>query len=184
MARRRKMVSRTVWKASHGLFPAVAEPIRRRTAFRRSDERPARHRIARVIFACMHNAGRSQMAAAFFNQLADPARVRAIAAGTRGGRSVDPQVIEAMREEGLDVGRALERRINLHLAMAAERVVTMGCGDDIPYDPGVKVEEWPIEDPRGQSAACVREIRDQIRHRVTEMVEANGWKRVVPAAVP
>jgi arsenate reductase len=133
--------------------------------------------VHRVIFACMHNAGRSQMAAAFFNQLADPRLARAISAGTRAGRSVDPRVLESMREEGIDLGEALSRRLNPSLAMAAGHLVTMGCGDDLPFYAGVRVEDWPIDDPRGQEAARVRAIRDEIHRRVKAMVEARGWGR-------
>jgi arsenate reductase len=133
--------------------------------------------VHRVVFACMHNAGRSQMAAAFFNRLADPRQARAISAGTRAGRSVDPKVRESMGELGIDLGEALSRQLNPSVAMAAGHLVTMGCRDDLPFYAGVRVEDWPIDDPRGQEPGRVREIRDEIHRRVKEMIEARGWAR-------
>jgi arsenate reductase (thioredoxin) len=182
LARRRKQVSRAAWQVSHTVWPSAAEAVRRTAGraflpLRRLDEPSSGPPLSRVIFACMHNAGRSQMAAAFFNLLADPVRARAIAAGTRAGQSVDPTVLEAMREIGLDLGPALARRLNAPLAMAAGRLVTMGCQDDCPFYPGVTVEDWPIDDPRGQSPERVREIRDVIRRHVEQMIERQGWGR-------
>lgn len=186
MAKRRKQISRVVWQASHSMWPAAADALRdvaarASLALRRIEEPSLRAPVSRVIFACMHNAGRSQMATAFFNQLADPARARAISAGTRAWRDVDPKVVEAMREVGLEVGQALSRQLNRHVAMAAGRLVTMGCEEDCPFFPGVRIEDWAIDDPRGQSPARVRAIRDEIRRRVAEMVERNGWGRSTPS---
>ena len=100
MPKRRKQLSRAVWRASHSVWPSAAEALRgvagRAMSTIRPEPDPPRRTLQRVIFACMHNAGRSQMAAAFFNQLADPERARAISAGTRAGRSVDPKVREVM----------------------------------------------------------------------------------------
>jgi arsenate reductase (thioredoxin) len=131
----------------------------------------------RVIFACIHNAGRSQMAAAFFNQLADPARAQAISAGTRPGDRVHPEVVAVMREVGLDLSRATPERLTTERAAGAQHLVTMGCGEECPYVPGLKVEDWPLEDPKGKPVDRVREIREEIHARVRAMVEANGWSR-------
>jgi arsenate reductase len=187
MAKGRKKVSRAVWQASHSVWPSAAHALRRMAGrasvvLRRLESPGIRAPVRRVIFVCTHNAGRSQMAAAFFNQLADPTRARAIAAGTRGARSVDPMVLAAMRETGLDLGESLARRLSVHLAMAGSHVVTMDCAEDVPFLAGVSVRDWPIEDPRGQSADRVREIRDEIRSRVEEMIARQGWARPAPAA--
>jgi arsenate reductase (thioredoxin) len=130
-----------------------------------------------VIFACIHNAGRSQMAAAFFNRLADPARARAISAGTRPGDRVHPEVQAAMQELGFDLASAKPRRLTPELAEGAELLITMGCGDECPVVPGVRRDDWPLDDPKGQPPKRVREIRDLIRTRVDELLAVEGWKR-------
>jgi len=119
-----------------------------------------------VIFACVHNAGRSQMAAAFFNALADPAKARALSAGTRPGERVHPEVVEAMREVGIDVSGARPQRLTAELASGASLLVTMGCGDECPAVPGLRRDDWPLEDPKGKALAEVRRIRDEVRWRV------------------
>ncbi len=129
----------------------------------------------RVVFACVHNAGRSQMAAAFFNAIADPARARAISAGTEPGPRVHPEVADAMREAGVDLAQAVPQRLTPELAAGARHLVTMGCGDKCPFVPGATVQDWPLEDPKGKPMARVREIRDQIRARVEAFVKAEGW---------
>ena len=129
----------------------------------------------RVIFACVHNAGRSQMAAAFFNRIADTNQAQAISAGTRPGDRVHPEVIQAMRELGVDLSNATPQRLTAELAAGASHLVTLGCGEECPYVPGVKMEDWPLEDPKGQSIERVREIRDAVRGLVRKMIEANGW---------
>jgi arsenate reductase len=128
-----------------------------------------------VVFACVHNAGRSQMAAAFFNQLADPARARAISAGTQPGDRVHPEVAEAMREAGIDLGSARPQLLTDDLARGAELLVTMGCGEACPAVPGLAREDWPLDDPKGRPVDEVRRIRDEIRGRVTELLRARGW---------
>ena len=132
--------------------------------------------MSTVLFACVHNAGRSQMAAAFFNALADPARAHAISAGTEPAAHVHPEVIEAMREVGIDLGAALPRRLTLALASPAALLVTMGCGQACPFVPGLQREDWNLPDPKGQPPERVREIRDEIRERVEELVTARGWR--------
>ena len=128
-----------------------------------------------VIFACVHNAGRSQIAAAWFKQLANPAIARALCAGTRPAERVHPEVVEAMREVGIDLARARPTLLTPALAAGADLLVTMGCGDECPLLPGVKRDDWPLEDPKGQPAARVREIRDEIRGRVWELIAREGW---------
>jgi arsenate reductase len=131
----------------------------------------------KVVFACVHNAGRSQMAAAFFNALADPARAHAISAGTDPGPRVHPEVAAAMAEVGLDLAGAMPQRLTAELAAGSRHLVTMGCGDQCPYVPGAKIQDWPLEDPKGKPVARVREIRDEVRRRVAELVAAEGWGR-------
>ena len=128
-----------------------------------------------VLFACVHNAGRSQMAAAWFNRLADPAKARAISAGTEPAAHVHPEVIAAMREAGADLTGAETTRLTSDVAQQAEVLVTMGCGDQCPVVPGAQREDWPLEDPKGKPIARVRAIRDDIRDRVRALIEREGW---------
>lgn len=128
-----------------------------------------------VIFACVHNAGRSQMAAAFFNAFADPTKARAVSAGTQPGDRIHPEVLDAMREVGLDLGSARPQRLTEDLAAGAALLVTMGCGEECPFVPGVEVQDWPLLDPKGQPIERVREIRDDIRRRVEALLQDHGW---------
>ena len=123
-----------------------------------------------VLFACVHNAGRSQMAAALFNQLADPSKARAISAGTEPGARVHPEVVEVMREVGIDLSVVVPRKLTEDLARQAQVLVTMGCGDACPFVPGARVEDWPLSDPKGQSINAVRRIRDDVRARVEDLL--------------
>ena len=127
-----------------------------------------------IVFACVHNAGRSQMAAAFFNALADPSKARAMSAGTAPGERVHPEVVAAMREAGLDLSGATPQKLTSELAAGASLLVTMGCGDACPYVPGLRLEDWPLPDPKGQPAAVVSGIRDDIRRRVEELLAREG----------
>jgi arsenate reductase len=131
--------------------------------------------VKTVVFACVHNAGRSQMAAAFFGALADPARARGVSAGTAPAERVHPEVVEAMREVGLDLSRAVPRRLTDELARDAALLVTMGCGEACPAVPGLRREDWPVGDPKGQPPEAVRRIRDEIRERVRALVVREGW---------
>lgn len=140
--------------------------------------------MKQVVFACVHNAGRSQMAAAFFKQLADPSRARAISAGTEPGPRVHPEVLETMREIGIDLSAAQPQRLTAELAAGSSHLVTMGCGEACPYVPGTEVLDWPLPDPKGQPAARVREIRDEIRRRVADLVEAQGWAVIARSSPP
>ena len=128
-----------------------------------------------VLFACVHNAGRSQMAAAWFNALADPAKARAISAGTDPGSRVHPEVVAAMSEVGVDLSGVSTTKLTPELAAGAEMLVTMGCGDQCPVVPGLKRDDWPLEDPKGKSVEVVRAIRDDIRGRVQALIETQGW---------
>ena len=130
-----------------------------------------------VIFACLHNAGRSQMAAAFFNQLADPEKARAISAGTRPGPRVHAEVFNVMNEVGIDLSAARPQLLTTELAAGARHLVTMGCGEECPYLPGLKVQDWPLEDPKGKPVEAVRRIRDDVLNRVNEFVRSGGWER-------
>ena len=125
-----------------------------------------------VIFACVHNAGRSQMAAAFFNQLADPRKARAISAGTEPGLHVHPEVVEVMRELGIDIGQAKPQKLTEELAREAQLLITMGCGDKCPYVPGLRRDDWPLPDPKGRPLDEVRAVRDDIRVRVLELIQS------------
>jgi arsenate reductase (thioredoxin) len=133
--------------------------------------------MSQVIFACVHNAGRSQMAAAFLNQLADPQKASALSAGTEPGTQVHPEVLATMREVGIDLSTARPQLLTTELARGARYLITMGCGDRCPVLPGVKILDWPLEDPKGKPMERVREIRDEVRRRVQEFVDANAWGR-------
>jgi arsenate reductase len=130
-----------------------------------------RQRVFKVIFACVHNAGRSQMSAAFFNQLASPERARAISAGTRPGTQVHPVVVDAMREVGIDVSSAKPQKLTQELAADAQLLITMGCGDECPYVPGLERDDWPLPDPKGQDIAAVRKTRDEIASKVRNLIK-------------
>ncbi len=131
---------------------------------------------AQVVFACVQNAGRSQMAAALFNAMADPSRARAISAGTRPGSQVHPVVLEAMREIGVDLSGAKPRLLTPELAGGSKVLVTMGCGEECPYIPGAQREDWPLDDPANLALEKVRPIREEVRRRVTELIRRYGWE--------
>ena len=134
-----------------------------------------------VLFACVHNAGRSQIAAALFNQHADPGKARAISAGTRPADRVHPEVIEAMRPRGLDLSSQRPQRLTPELAGTAHWLITMGCGDECPIVPGAQRDDWPILDPKGQSTRTVSAIIGDIETRVHGFIEAQGLARSVRA---
>jgi len=129
-----------------------------------------------VLFACVHNAGRSQMAAAFFNALAAPDRARAISAGTQPGERVHPEVVEVMREAGIDLSNAQPQLLSAEVAAQAQLLVTMGCGEDCPFVPGLEREDWPLPDPKGRPLTEVRQIREEVRRHIEDLVERCGWK--------
>jgi arsenate reductase len=129
------------------------------------------------LFACTHNAGRSQMAAAWFIDLADPSKARAISAGTEPAARVHPEVAAAMREVGIDLSGARPQKLTDEIARTARVLVTMGCGDRCPFVPGARVEDWPLPDPKDQPMDVVREIRDAIRSRVVDLIRRDGVGR-------
>lgn len=131
--------------------------------------------MSTVLFACVHNAGRSQMAAAWFNALVAPAKARAVSAGTQPGARVHPEVLEVMREVGIDLSAARPELLTDELARSAALLVTMGCGEACPAVPGLAREDWPLEDPKGRPLERVREIRDEVRARVVALLERRGW---------
>jgi len=131
--------------------------------------------MTRILFACVHNAGRSQMAAAWFNRLADPSRASAMSAGTDPALRVHPEVVEVMKEVGIDLSAVTPRLLSDELAASATLLITMGCGDRCPAIPGLRRDDWPLEDPKGQSLARVREIRDDVQRRVVELLRQEGW---------
>jgi arsenate reductase len=128
----------------------------------------------KVIFACVHNAGRSQMAAAFFNHLADPSKAAALSAGTEPGLRVHPEVLAAMQEIGIDLSDAKPQKLTDDLVHKAQLLVTMGCGDKCPFVPGLRHDDWPLRDPKGLPMDEVRMIRDDIRQRVETLLAASG----------
>ncbi len=130
-----------------------------------------------VVFACIHNAGRSQMAAALFDALADPTRARAISAGTDPGPRVHPEVVSAMKERGIDLTSVTPRKLTDDPASRALLLVTMGCGEACPAVSGLERDDWPLEDPKGKPIERVREIRDDIERRVRVLLETRGWLR-------
>jgi arsenate reductase len=125
--------------------------------------------MAHALFVCLHNAGRSQMSQALFERAAG-GRHTAASAGTQPGERVHPQVVEAMRELGIDLADRVPRGLTRELAEQADVVVTMGCGDECPYIPGKRYVDWDLEDPAGLPLEQVRAIRDDIAHRVEELV--------------
>jgi arsenate reductase len=130
-----------------------------------------------AIFACIHNAGRSQMAAAFFTALADPARATALSAGTEPAERVHPEVVEVMRGVGVDLSGARPTRLTDELARGASLLVTMGCGESCAFVPGLERLDWNLPDPKGLALERVRAIRDDIRAHVSELVRSRGWER-------
>ena len=123
------------------------------------------------IFACVHNAGRSQMAAAFVNQLVDPSKAPAISAGTEPGPPVHSEVLEVMREIGLDLSTAQPQLLTETLAHDASLLVTMGCGEKCPYVPGLRRDDWQVRDPKGLPIEDVRTVRDEVKHRVVGLID-------------
>lgn len=133
--------------------------------------------MKKVIFACVHNAGRSQMAAAFFNRFADPGLAQALSAGTQPAARVHPEVVEVMKEAGIDLSAAQPQKLTEALAGDAALLVTMGCGDECPYVPGLRRDDWPLPDPKGQSLERVRATRDEIRRRVLALLASERWQQ-------
>ena len=125
-----------------------------------------------VLFACVHNAGRSQIAAALFNKYADPSKARAISAGTQPADRVHPEVIAVMRSQGLDLTTQRPQRLTAELAATASWLITMGCGDECPIVPGAQRDDWPIQDPKGERPDTVARIAADIDHRVRQLIKS------------
>ncbi len=128
--------------------------------------------VRTYLFACVHNAGRSQMAAALFNVYANQSQCRGISAGTQPGSRVQPEVVEMMREIGIDLSSSKPQRLTSELAQTASVLVTMGCGDACPFVPGLKTLDWTLPDPKGKSLEEVRGIRDEIHERVKALIRS------------
>lgn len=128
----------------------------------------------RVLFACVHNAGRSQMAAALFNQLAPDQSLVAMSAGTEPAERVHPEVVQVMSELDIDLSKTKPQLLTEQLAGQADLLITMGCGEACPYVPGLKRLDWPLKDPKGQGIDDVRAVRDEIRERVSVLLEESA----------
>jgi arsenate reductase (thioredoxin) len=123
-----------------------------------------------VLFVCVHNAGRSQMAAGYLNQLAGGA-IDVRSAGSEPADKINPVAVQAMAEEGIDIATEQPTILTADAVQASDVVITMGCGDSCPYYPGKRYEDWTLDDPAGQGIDVVRAIRNQIRQRVEQLVE-------------
>ena len=129
-----------------------------------------------VLFVCIHNAGRSQMAAGYLRHLSE-GRIDVLSAGSAPADTINPAVREAMLEEGIDLSAEKPKILTTEAVVASDVVVTMGCGDTCPYYPGKRYEDWVLQDPAGQGVDAVRPIRDEIKARVTALIA-----ELVPAA--
>ncbi len=122
-----------------------------------------------VLFVCVHNAGRSQMAAGYLRHQAGD-RIDVLSAGSQPADEVNPVAVEAMREEGIDIAGEQPKVLTPDAVRIADVVVTMGCGDECPFFPGKRYEDWVLDDPAGQGIEAVRPIRDEIRRRVANLL--------------
>ncbi len=123
-----------------------------------------------VLFVCVHNAGRSQMAAGYMRHLS-AGRVDVLSAGSAPKDSINPQAIEVMSEEGIDIASEQPKILTTDAVVASDVVITMGCGDTCPFYPGKRYEDWVLDDPAGQSIDVVRRIRDEIKGRVESLLK-------------
>ena len=131
-----------------------------------------------VLFVCVHNAGRSQMAAGFLQALAGD-RIDVLSAGSQPADQINPMAVEAMREVGIDIAGEQPKVLTTESVQASDVVITMGCGDECPYFPGKRYEDWELEDPAGQGIEAVRPIRDEIRGRIEELIASFEVSKVV-----
>jgi arsenate reductase len=135
--------------------------------------RADQHRPPTVLFMCVHNAGRSQMALGWFNHLAGD-RATGWSGGSEPGSQVNPAAVAAMAEVGIDIAREFPKPWTEEIVRAADVVVTMGCGDACPFFPGTRYEDWALDDPHGQGIEAVRPIRDEIERRVRALLSELG----------
>jgi protein-tyrosine-phosphatase len=122
-----------------------------------------------VLFVCIHNAGRSQMAAGYLQHLAGD-RIEVLSAGSQPADQINPVAVQAMAEEGIDIAAEQPKVLTPESVQASDVVVTMGCGDECPFYPGKRYEDWKLDDPAGQGLESVRPIRDEIRRRVEDLI--------------
>lgn len=122
-----------------------------------------------VLFVCVHNAGRSQMAAGYLQHLAGD-RIEVLSAGSKPGHEINPVAVAAMAEEGIDIAANTPKVLTTEAVQASDVVITMGCGDECPYFPGKRYEDWKLDDPAGQGIEAVRPIRDEIRTRIEALI--------------
>ena len=122
-----------------------------------------------VLFVCVHNAGRSQMAAGYLQHLAGD-RIEVLSAGSKPGNEINPVAVAAMAEEGIDIAGQQPKVLTTEAVQASDVVITMGCGDECPYFPGKLYEDWVLDDPAGQGIEAVRPIRDEIRSRIDQLI--------------
>jgi protein-tyrosine-phosphatase len=129
--------------------------------------------VPSVLFVCVHNAGRSQMAAAFLTRLGGD-RVQVRSAGSAPADAVNPAVVEAMQEAGIDISAETPKVLTVEAVQSSDVVITMGCGDACPYFPGKRYLDWQLDDPAGQGIAAVRPIRDEIERRIPGLLAELG----------
>ena len=127
--------------------------------------------VPEVLFVCVHNAGRSQMAAGFLSDLAGD-RIDVRSAGSMPGDQINPVAVEAMAEVGIDITGEQPKKLTDDAVLSSDVVITMGCGDECPYFPGKRYEDWVLTDPAGQGIDVVREVRDEIKARIEGLVES------------
>ena len=127
-------------------------------------------RLPTVLFVCVHNAGRSQMAAGYMRQLSK-GRVEVLSAGSAPKESINPQAIAVMAEEGIDIANEQPKVLTTDAVIASDVVITMGCGDTCPFFPGKRYEDWVLDDPAGQSIEVVRRIRDEIKVKIEGLLQ-------------
>jgi arsenate reductase len=122
-----------------------------------------------VLFVCVHNAGRSQMAAGYLQHLGE-GRIEVLSAGSKPGNEINPMAVAAMAEEGIDIAGNQPKVLTTEAVQASDVVITMGCGDECPYFPGKRYEDWKLDDPAGQGLDAVRPIRDEIKARIEALI--------------
>jgi len=127
-------------------------------------------KLATVLFVCVHNAGRSQMAAGFLQHLAGE-KVKVLSAGTDPGTEINPMAMAVMLEEGIDLSSATPEKLSDEKVIESDYVITMGCGDACPFFPGKSYLDWPLDDPKNQPIEKVREIRDEIKSKVLHLID-------------